>query len=165
MRAMSSPLQIARRVLFQDKAWLFFVEIPAPGGAFFRLVRSSRHTEADGKVWQAASIEIGLPAEDAEGSLGELSLAVPNVSRLPITYVEVDGYPLGRTLTVWLQHESSLSAFEPSLSWSHVVLRARADERALVLDCGHPAEVQRVPSRRFDRVRFPQLLPVGGFRL
>ncbi len=164
MRTLSSILQIARRVLHQDKAWLFFVECPAPIG-FFRLVKASRHVVADGKTWQAASIEIGLPAEDAEGSLGTLTIGVPNVSRLPITYLEVDGFPLGETVTVYLQHESNLEIFEPALSWSHTVLRAKANETLLELDCGHPAEIQRVPSRRFDRQRFPQLLPVGGFRL
>lgn len=163
MRTMSATLQLARRILEQEKAWLFFLEIPAPAG-FFRLVKSVRHVVADGKTWQAASIEIEPPPEDAEGSLGELVVRVPNVSRVPIAYVEVDGAILGQTLTVWLQHESSLSAFEPSLSWSHVVIAARATEQTLQLSCGHPAEIARVPSRRFERAAFPQLLPAGGFR-
>lgn len=163
MRTMSSALQIARRVLQQDKAWLFFVELEAAPGSFFRLVKSRRATEADGKVWQPASIEIELPGEDADGSLGELAITLPNVSRVPMAYVEVDHLILGADVTVYLQHEQSLAAFEPSLSWEHVVLSARATERSMRLQCGHPAEIHRVPRVRFERGTFPQLLPAGGF--
>ncbi len=163
MRSISGSLQVARHTLMSDKAWLLFVEIPTKTGKFFRLVRSSRHIHAGGLVWQACSIEIELPAEDVAGSLGRLMIAVPNVSRLPMAYIDQDdadgeGEILGATITCRLAHESSLATFDPGLVWEHVALAADATPLVMQLDCGHPAAVGKGPRMRYDRIRFPQML-------
>jgi hypothetical protein len=145
----------------QNLGFTMFVEIPSTGGGYFRLVRGNRHVSADGKVWQAAGMEISIPEESAEGSLGELSLGVSNVSRVPLAMVET-GDILGQTFTLWLQHQSNFAAFVPGLSWTHVAVRAVASDKALVVTCGHPAGLLKVPFPVFDRTRFRQLLPQGG---
>lgn len=163
MRTLTSPLQVARHVLMHDKAWLLFVEVPSKtGGNFYRLVRNTRHVAADGKTWQAAAMSIELPEENAEGDLGEVAFTLPNVSRIPMALVEVDGEFLGQTLTCWLQHEANLATFVAGLSWTALVLSCEASEKVIRFRCGHPSAGLRMPTQRFDRARFPQLLPTGG---
>lgn len=164
MRVLSSPLHVARHVLEGLEGWLLFVEVELEAGSF-RLVRDTRHREADGKVWQRAAIEIELPGEDAEGSLGSLTFSIPNVSRVPLAYVEAADEVLGRPVTVYLQHESSLDEFEPALSWRHVIVDFRATELVATFEAGHTSTGVRVPGRRFTRADFPQLLPTAGVRL
>lgn len=162
-RNLPTALHVARHVLCRGDAWLLFCEIPLRDGVrFFRLVAAAKHVAADGKVWQAAGFRIDLPAEDGEGSLGTLTLRIPNVSRVPLAYVEAEDEVLGQTLTVWLQHEGSLAEFAPALSWRHRVLRVIATEAELRVECGHPLEIVRAPMRRFTRKEFPGLLPQGG---
>jgi hypothetical protein len=167
-RELSTPLHVARHVLESDKAWLLFVEIPAPGlgdsGGFFRLVKNTRHIVANGATWQATSMEIRIPEENADGDLGSLTIAIPNVSRLPLAYVESQSGQqlLGQIVTVYLQHESQLETFAPGLSWRQRGIRFRANERTAELECGHPAQSQRIPFPVFDRRGFPQLLPTAG---
>lgn len=163
-RTLPSALHVARSALAQSQGWLLFVEIPRKAGGDYRLVQDNRHRSGDGKVWQAASIEVELPEETSEGTLGELVLTIPNISRLPMAAVELDDELLGQTVTAWLQHESSLDEFTDGLSWVHTVLRCRADESVVRLECGHPAAVLRIPGVRFTRENFPQLLPQGGVR-
>lgn len=162
-RPISSPLQIARMMLASGQAWLLFVEIPASGGGYFRLVKNSRHVQADGKIWQAAAIAIELPEEQADGALGEMSLTIPNVSRLPGLLIE-QGEILGRDIQVWLQHESALTSFDGNLTWKHRVLKADVDEGAVRVTAGHPAGFLRIPKGVYTRVEFPQLLATGGVR-
>lgn len=166
-RTLTTPLQVARQVIASNKAWLFFVAIaikspPGPANSFFRFVANPKHVRANGKLWQAASITVELPAEELDGSLGSLKIEVPNVSRLPIAYVEADDYLLGQDLTVYLQHETSLTTFELSLSWRHTILRCAATERKLTIECGHPADVLQVPMGVYDRLAYPGLLPSAG---
>jgi hypothetical protein len=167
-RQITSPLHIARHLLMSDSAWLLFVEIPTSGEGFFRLVRNGRHLAANGVTWQACSLEIELPAEDAEGSLGQLVVSLPNVSRIPMAYVELDdpatgrGEILGYPITCWLQHQSALAVFDPALSWRHTAVAAEASETVMKLECHHPAGAQRAPGRVFTRAEFPQLLAVGA---
>lgn len=148
----------------QDKAWLLFVKIPLKNGSFFRLVRSKRHIHADGVDWQSCPIEIQFPSEEVEGSLGRLVIGVPNVSRMPIAYVEIDddngeGEILAATIECWLAHESSLATLPAGISWKHVALAVDADAKWARIDCGHPAGIGRGPRARFDRAKFPQMLP------
>lgn len=169
-RQITGVLQIARQVIESDKAWLFFVEIPiksppGPANSFFRVVGNGRHMRGNGVLWQAASLSIELPAEDLDGSLGSLRVSVPNTSRLPMAYLEADDYLLGQPLTVYLQSETSLAVFEPALSWTHRILRGKATERRLSIECGHPAEVEQIPMGVYDRFRFPGLLPNEGISL
>jgi hypothetical protein len=165
MRTISGQLHVARQLLMQNKAWLLFVEIPLRTGAYFRLVRSIRHVQADGKIWQACAIAFEAPSEDAAGSLGRLVLGVPNVSRMPMAYVEIDdesGEPeiLGAAITCWLGHETRLGVgeLEDGLSWRHTVLAVDADAQTLRVECGHPAAFEQGPRARFDRLKFPQML-------
>lgn len=156
---MSTPLHVARHLLAQGQAWLLFIEIPLFSGGSFRLVRNTRHVQANGYIWQAASMVIDLPAEEADGSLGSLAISVPNVSRLPISYVEVSDELLGAEMTCQLAHEGNMATFEPGLSWRHLITTAVATEQALRIESQHPAAITRVPSRIFDRTVFRQLLP------
>jgi hypothetical protein len=169
-RQITGALEVARQVLQSDRAWLFFVEIPVksppgPASSFFRMVGNGRHMRANGVLWQAATLSIELPAEDLDGSLGSLRVSVPNVSRLPMAYLEADDYLLGQPLTVYLQNESSMDVFVPALSWTHRILRGKATERRMTIECGHPAEVEQVPMGVYDRFKFPGLLPNEGISL
>jgi len=162
-RTLTSPLQVARLALFSDQAWLLYVEITRAAGGYFRLVRSQRHqTTTDGRVWQACAIDIVLPEEDAEGSLGDLRLTLPNVSRVPGAYIE-NGDILNQRVTCYLGLEGQ--ALSPALSWTHRVGAARVRARTVTLTCDHPANQQTVPRGRFDRQSFPELLPQGRIRL
>ncbi len=162
MRQLSTPLHIARHVLLSDAAWLLFVEAPLKSGGFIRLVRNSRHLAAGGRKWQACSIEIELPESSAEGALGELRITLPNVSRLPMLYLEAANELLGQTFTCWLAHERSLEAFSSALAFAHTALRATMNERVATIVCGHPAQNKRTPAAVYDRRVYPQLLPGGG---
>lgn len=164
-RNLTNPLHVARLVLSTDRAWLLFVEIArkAQAGTFYRLVNSARHLNADGKFWQAASLAIELPSEEADGSLSPVSLTLQDVSRLAAGLVEVDGELIGASLTVYVQHESSLASFDPALKWTQTITAVEADERSVRATCQHPAQIARVPARVYTRKDFPQLLPVGRF--
>lgn len=164
MRTFTNPLHVARRMLATDEAWLLFVEVQL-ATSYFRMVRDTRHREANGHWWQRATIDIELPSEDATGSLGQLVIAIPNVSQIALSYVEVEDELLGRNITAWLAHESDLSTFEPSLSWRHRILSFECDELVGRFACGHSAELMRIPGPLFDRVKFPQLLATAGVTL
>lgn len=161
MRELTTPLHVARHILMTDKAFLLFVEIPRVAGGFYRLVRNTVHVAANGVNWQACAMDIVLPEEDAEGTLGSSRLVLPNVSRIPMAAVERDGELIGQIASVWLQHTDTLPAFVPSLRWTSKVLAAVATEKVMQLECGHPAGIYDVPSRRFNRRDFPQMLPLG----
>ncbi|GMV26938.1 MAG: hypothetical protein AMXMBFR58_29690 [Phycisphaerae bacterium] len=161
-RSLTNPIQVARMLMMSDRAWLLFVEIARKAGGYYRLVNNGRHLEADGKFWQAASIDVEIPSSDREGTMGRATIRVPNVSRLPMAVVDVDGELLGQRVTIALQHESNLSSFDPALKWTQVILEAQADERILEVTCGHPSQIARTPSRLITRDRFPGLLPTGG---
>lgn len=162
-RTLTSTLHAARTVLAQAKGWLWFLEIERFAGGYFRLVSASRHVQADGKVWQAAGFTTEVAEERSDSSAAEMSIAIPNVSRLPLAAVELDDELLGAEVTLWLQHESALASFAPGLSWRHRVASATADESVMVLACGRPGP-KRVPGVRFTRAKFPQLRPEGGVR-
>lgn len=165
MRTLSNPLHVARHILSTTQGWLLFVEVALAPPTVFRLVRDTQHREANGFKWQRAAIEIELPAEDSEGTLGELVVAIPNVSQLALAYVEVNDELLGRTITAQLAHESSLGTFEPSLKWTHRILDFECDELVARFRCGHSAELVRCPGPLFNRTDFPQLLPSAGVAL
>lgn len=162
MRPLTNPLQIARLALRDDEAWLFFVEIPTVGGGFFRLVKNSQHVDGNGVRWQAASLDVELPAEDDSGALGEMILAIPNVSRLPMALVETGGELIGQTVTCWVQTTGALDTFDDAASWQHVITSIDANEQTLRCTGGHPAADQRVPSQLVTRKAFPGLRSVGA---
>lgn len=163
MRVLTAQLNHARRLMHSDQAWLWLVEVEsASPGKFFRLAGVGRHVVAEGQVWQACSLKVDAPQESSDGSIGEGSITIPNVSRLPLAFVE-DGDLIGQPLRLILAHESDLTVL--AISWSVLILRARIDARAAIFDIGSPAEVERVPSRIMDRRAFPQLLSTGRRRL
>jgi hypothetical protein len=167
-RALSTPLQQARLLLASSAAWLLFAEIPTYTGGYFRVVRNTRNLFAGGVLWQAAELEIELPDEDAEGTLGSMRVSVPNVSRIPMAYLELGsvggpGYEfLGQTVDVWLTTEDNLATLPEALRWSHLIVAGEATEETFTLECGHAAAGLVVPGRRMTRRQFPQLLPSGG---
>lgn len=155
-------LQVIRHVLHTDEPWLFLVEIARKAGGFYRLARSSQHVTVAGKVWQAAAIEIVLPDEMADGSLGEGAITIPNVSRLPLATVEVDNELLGQDVQLYLVNLADIEVLPLGLKFTLKGKAVTANEATLTLECGHPAQLARVPSRMFDRTRFKQLRPTGG---
>lgn len=161
-RALTSAVMVARSILSDAQGWFMFVEIERSDGSFYRLVDNNRHLEADGKVWQAASIKLGMPEENIDGTLGQLTLTIPNVSRLPMAAVELDDELLGQVVRVWFAHESFLDTFDPALLWVHEGAKVKANAAELTLTCGHPSAGKRIPAVRFTRANFPQLLPQGG---
>lgn len=162
-RTLSSALHIARGLLSAAHGWLMFVEITRPvEGRYFRLVDHPRSLVANGLVWQASAISVAIPEETIEGSLGQLTLTVSNVSGIPLSYVESGNELLGQRVRVWLTHTGNLASFSPGLMWEHTGSLVNANAKALTLTCRHPATGKRVPSVRFTRANFPQLLPQGG---
>lgn len=161
---MSRPLtaitQIARNVLTQATGWYEFVRIPLSSGSEIRVVRNSEAIDANGCRWQAASLELGLPSESESGELEDLTITVPNVSRIPASYVLVDGEIIGREASVYWQHESMFGSFDTALEWPTIVLGVSMTEAVATFRCGHPAKIQRGPRGRFNRTDFPQLLPI-----
>lgn len=155
----SSTLWNQISALASDKAFLIFVQITRPGGGFFRLVRDSRHQTADGHQWQAASITLQAPDQSIDGDAGDLVVTVPNVARIPMSYLE-SGELVGQTLTCWIAHEAALADFDQtSVSWSSKVISATATERAVRLTCGVPSTGLLVPKGVIDRQTFPSLDP------
>ncbi|MGH7132696.1 MAG: hypothetical protein ACREJO_12190 [Phycisphaerales bacterium] len=148
---------------------MFLVEIPALTVGIFRLVRSSHHLEVGGHWWQAASINIELPAEDAEGSLGELAVSIPNTSRVPMAYCESPDISEihGRVMTcsLWNTGLDPDAGVLDVLSWPARILKTVATAKAVRLECGHPAQTARAPGPVFGRDRFPGLLPSSGVPL
>lgn len=165
MRTLSAQIEQARRLIHGDQAWVWLVEIESvEPGKHFRLAGAGAHITAAEKLWQACSLDVSPPAESGDGSIGEATITLPNVSRLPIAFVE-DGDLLGRPITLTLAHESAFEDLVGCPSWRLLVLRCRIDAMAAVFECGAPAEVERIPSRVMDRRAFPQLLPTGRRRL
>ena len=163
-RALPTALHIARNLLSSADGWVMFVEIARPGGGYFRLCDNNRHLNGNAKVWQAASISLGLPEETMDGAMGELTLSVSNVSRIPMAYVETQSELLGQEVKVWLAHTGSLSTFSSALLWVHRGLKVVANATVMTLYCAHAGASMRIPSQRFTRANFPQLLPQGGVR-
>lgn len=165
MRTLSAQIEQARRLIHSDQAWIWLVEIESvDSGKYFRLAGAGTHITADGKLWQACSLDVQPPSESGDGSSGEGSITIPNVSRLPIAFVE-DGDLLGQPLTLTLAHESVFGDLVGCPSWRLKVLRSRIDAAAAIFEVGSPGEVERIPSRVMDRRAFPQLLPTGRRRL
>jgi len=160
-RPFTSALHIARHLLMSGEAWLMFVQVARKAGGFFRLVGSARHVVADGKVWQAAGLKLELPGEEAEGSLGDGSITLADVSRLALGMVEVGGELIGQEITVWVQHESTFASFDPAMSYQMVAKGVAASGASLSVECGSPEEVGTFPLGEFTRQDFPGLLPTG----
>lgn len=165
MRPLSAQIEAARRLMHTDQAWIWLVEIESvESGKHFRLAGVGTHVTAASKVWQACSLRIEPPSESDDGAIGEASVTVPNVSRLPLAFVE-EGDLLGQPIRIYLAHESHLSTLTGVVSWETRILRARIDAKAAIFECGSPAEVEQIPSRVMDRRAFPQLLSTGARRL
>jgi hypothetical protein len=88
------------------------------------------------------------------------------VSRIVTAYVEA-GELLGRTMEVYLQHESELEGGELSIEngWQMTILNAEGGELDATLEAGHPAEIMQIPQTVYTREEYPQLLPTAGVTL
>ncbi len=151
MRSFPSSIILARQLLADEQAWLWFVELRRRSdGFFYRLVESQRKVTANGKLWIPTSLKVGVPAESEDGSIAELTVSLPNVGQMAIAELEA-GEVQGQPLTVWAQHESTFATFTTSLRWTARVLKATASEGAVVLSAGHPSQLQRLPRRVFDQ--------------
>ena len=160
----SSAFYAARRLLNFDAGWLTFVEIQLASGNYVRLVENPQHLRANGVNWQACDMKVQLPLEDIDGTLGNVLITVPNVSREVLRLVEVDEL-LGRPLVAWIANAKLLDSFDAAFSWSHVTLDATASEKTATVQCGHPAEQLIAPGPTYRRSRFRQLVAGDGLRL
>lgn len=157
------PSLAKARMLWNDGAFLVFVEIPRLRDInYYRLVRGTKHVEANGKKWQAAGITIEWPEDDSNSILNDMTVTIPNVSRVPMGEVEVYNELLGQEITVAVQHESQLTDFDDALIIRHTIASVRCNEKAFTMECKHPAKGRRMPWLRFTRRAFPNLLPYGG---
>lgn len=157
-RTATSALYLARARVSSREGWRLFVEIPSTVSGSFRLVDDNRHCEADGKVWQAAGIVLSLPEEELEGTLGEVRLSIPNISRLPLAHVET-GDILGQSLTAWIAHSANLASFASgnALRFEHRIVKADCTEKVMTLSCRHVVAGMTLPRGRYTREQFPQL--------
>lgn len=163
-RELTSSIAAARNALWGAGAWVWLVEIASVTGGFFRLCSGREHVTAGGKVYQAGIAEVSIPAEDVESPVGEATIVVPNVDRVPFAYVDTLGDLLGQPATIRIAHTEDLDNLAAGLVWRFKVLRARANALRLELTVGHAAEIESVPSVRFNRRDFPQLRPGQGVR-
>jgi len=147
---------------------MIFVRIKIPTAANpndeIRLVHWNRHVEAFGVWWQRVDANITLPEENVSGALGTATITVPNVSRIVTAYVEA-GELLGRTMEVYLQHESDLTDLVTENGWQMTILNAEGGELDATLEAGHPAEIMQIPQTVYTREEYPQLLPTAGVTL
>jgi hypothetical protein len=154
-------VQVGRQVLAQAGAWLTFVEIPLKSMGTLRVVDDTRARLAAGKWWQACPIKVPeFRSQSTEGSLSQLTITLPNVSRTAAAFLEA-GELQGRTLSMWLQMEEWVDRsggtedFVEALAERHTILSAQMDEKSVTLTCGHPASQGRVPRRVFDKTVAP----------
>jgi hypothetical protein len=138
--------------------WL--LRVPAgdtPADGEYRLCTGRGPRRAGGLSWVAGMIGVSLPEEVSEASTGEARVRVVNASGLAMAAVDRGGALLGRRATLYLVHESGLADFALGLRWEYRVLAVEASGAEAVLVLGHPADLDRVPSRVFTRAEFPQL--------
>lgn len=170
MPVSSSPaLYVLRSRLAHAEGWRTFVEIESVvPGRYFRLVDDNRHLHADAKLWQACGLDVTLPEMSVEGTLGELTVSIPNISRLPLAYAEAENDIIGCKVTAWVAHSANLATFAGgnAFDFRHVCTAVRASEERFEITCRHLAAGgvggRKVPHRRYDRRAFPQL--VGAMR-
>lgn len=157
------PAIAKARALWNDGAFMVFVDIPRKRDInYFRLVRGTRHVEAGGKKWQGMAIAIEWPEDDSNSILNDMTVTIPNISRVPMGECEAYNELLGQPITVAIQHESQLTDFADALIIRHTIARVRCNEESFTMECAHPAKGRRMPWRRFTRREFPNLLPYGG---
>lgn len=171
-RALRAQFELARRLLMSADPWLAFVAIGRRDGGAYRLVSSAEHRLArvgDAGViqfWQASSITVEIPALDGDGSLPRLSIALPNVSRLPGALIEIDddsgrGDILGQTVSVWLAPVPRGAAgpviLDPAASFAALAVASLIRPRTVSVECDHPSTAERLPRGVFDRVTVPAL--------
>jgi hypothetical protein len=160
----ASTLASAVHRLIDTGQWILFVEVPRLAGGYYRLVKGDRNVEAAAASaggstvkWVAAAIEVGPPDEDADGTLGDLSLSIPNPSRLAMAAVEAEGELLGQTVTLTLAHSDLLPSLAGAVTWRHTIVRAEITEAVARFTCGHEGAGMSVPSGVIDRFSFPQV--------
>ena len=173
MRNLTSPLQIARHLLYTNAAWLWFFELPLRDGTVARVVKNTGNLFANGKVWQAAALSVEIPPETSDGALGQITVKVPNVARILVGWADDGGFPpvageegpgliLGQVARVWLQLSSSLETFDPAMSFEAQVLNVSCTADVGELTLGDASQTVRVPAGVWDRTIAPQLLPSGS---
>lgn len=165
----TTTLHYFRRVLQSGQPWNLFVQVdlgPGPDAEprYIRLVNDTRNRLLGGVWWQKATLAIELPTQDTTGATGQASIAVSNVSRLPLTYVEVDDEILHRPVTIALVHASE-TTLNLARAFRHVITAAEFTAKVAKFEAGHNAELKRVPRGRFTREEFGSLLPTGAVRM
>jgi hypothetical protein len=162
MRAFGSSLLTARSLLADDRAWLWFVELPRKSGGVYRLVDNTRKVTANSKLWVPTSLKIEVPAENSDGSIAELAITLPNVARIAVAELEA-GEIQGQIITLRAEHQladGTFGAFTNTLRWRARVIKATATEQVVQISAGHPASLQRLPLRVFD----PSVAPIFATR-
>ena len=160
-RSFSTLLQVATRVLHAADGFLVFVQVPLSGGDEIRLVRNTAPVNANSAIWEPCSLAVSVPEEDAEGSLGEMSFTIPNVS-LQVAAVIESGELDGALATVWIQNVRNFAAFDPAAKWTHRITEYRVREPEATFGCKHPADPIQFPIRTITRKHFARLVRDGG---
>ncbi len=163
-RSFTPALQVLRKVLHSDQGWLLFVRIELADGKQVRLVRDTVHRQLGGENqwWQACSLSLDSLDEEVGGAAPRMSVTVPNVSRLPLTMLELTGEPLGRKMSVILAHETETQDPWPAISsqrtWTMRIATAGVDALACTLESASNAGLRDVPGPVFSRERFGALI-------
>ena len=163
MRTFPTAIAVARHTLWNSDAFYWLAEIGSAAGGFYRLCKGERAVVAGGETWRPGLEDVSVPAENADGALGEARIVVPNPSRLPLAIADsgdLDAQPV----RILVAHESALVKLQAACEWSMVILSLAADAARLTITGGHPAEISRVPSGVFTRSEFPGMVPGAGLR-
>ena len=163
-RSFTPALHALRKILHSGQGWLLFVRIELDDGNQIRLVRDVKHRQLGGANiwWQACEIGLDALEEDVGGGAPRMSVTIPNVSRVPLTALELTGEPLGRKLSLILAHETETAdpwpAINPQLTWTMRIATAGVDALACTLESGNNAGLRDVPGPVFSRQRFASLI-------
>jgi len=158
-QTLHSSLEVARRALWSDKAWLWYAVCERKAGGFYRLVRDGKHRTFSGVTWQACMFGFDVPPATTEGRLGGVELVIPNVGRVPGALIELQRELLGVELTVYVSLEGQLPT--AGLAFTQVITGASVTEKTVSLRCQDTGAMRMVPQKAFTRDRWPALAPVG----
>lgn len=161
---LTSSLEVARRALWGNKAWLWFAEIDAINGGKYRLVRSNRHIEANGLKWQRCMFGLQLAGVSDSGVLGAASITIPDPTGTAASILDSADTLEGMQVAVQLAHKSELSSFNPQLRWVQEISSVGMTKGGVSISCDEPV-MQMVPAETITRIDFPALNPlstVGG---
>lgn len=148
-RDLPPAILIARNLLASVDGWVWFVEIDRASGGVHRLCDHPKWLLANGKKWVACQLVIELAEEAADGGATDVSVTIPNVSRLATAELEAAEVQ-GQEIRIWAELLSDLASFREVLKYTLTIKQAVANEASVTLTCGHALQLDRIPHRTFD---------------